>query len=650
MSSRRLTATVYGLGVLLVLAGLGGISRLALQLEAREHRSSAEKSFNETVQLALWRMESTLLPVLNREVGTPYFYYRPFYPAEGAYTRMWEEVPPDAVLVESPLLTDPGPFVLLHFEIGPDGSFTSPQVPHGNMRDQAEASDPSMAERIVAAEGRLSTLRSFLAPGMDDKVLVTAIIDANRALADASSTLKDELSIEGFDLGGDYEARQELLEFAQRSNIPRSKAGPAGRADESKRVAKAESAAGARRESEEALGLVAGALSNEATDALARPDDSGPEVGGFRTTWRTGPAGTGGQLVMLRTVNIAGNRTVQGVWLDWPAIENLLLSAVDDLLAGASLEPVYAGAVAAAASGQRLASVPAVLDPGRIPAYTIPTVTPTRAALVVSWTAVLAAVGAIGLVLRKSTELAERRGQFVTAVTHELRTPLTTFCLYTQMLADGMVQGESDRAHYLTTLKRESRRLSGIVENVLDFARLGQPRKARRNDAIALSELIERVRPALTERADTAGMTLDISVPDPDAHAPADPLTVERILVNLVDNACKYANVGDDARIELTTEVTGSVASISVRDFGPGIAAADASRVFKPFQRARRDANQPNPGIGLGLALARGLARELGGDLTLDRPARGPGARFRLTIPVTPSLSPTPGGPPADDS
>ena len=262
MSSRRLTATVYGLGVLLVLAGLGGISRLALRLEAREHRSSAEKSFNETVQLALWRMESTLLPVLNREVGTPYFYYRPFYPAEGAYTRMWEEVPPDAVLVESPLLTDPGPFVLLHFEIGPDGSFTSPQVPHGNMRDQAEASDPSMAERIVAAEDRLSRLRSFLAPGRDDKALVSAIADTDMALADASSALKDELSLEGFDLGGDYEARQELLEFAQRSNIPRSKAGPAGRADESKRIAKTESAAGARRAAAAApLGLSAGALS-----------------------------------------------------------------------------------------------------------------------------------------------------------------------------------------------------------------------------------------------------------------------------------------------------------------------------------------------------------------------------------------------------
>ena len=145
-------------------------------------------------------------------------------------------------------------------------------------------------------------------------------------------------------------------------------------------------------------------------------------------------------------------------------------------------------------------------------------------------------------------------------------------------------------------------------------------------------------------------MTLHIAAPDPDAHALADPLTVERILVNLVDNACKYANGGDDTRIELTTEVTGSTASISVRDFGPGIAPTDAGRIFKPFQRARRDANQPNPGIGLGLALARGLARELGGDLTLDRPARGPGARFRLTIPVKANPLSTPRAPSPGDS
>ncbi len=120
--------------------------------------------------------------------------------------------------------------------------------------------------------------------------------------------------------------------------------------------------------------------------------------------------------------------------------------------------------------------------------------------------------------------------------------------------------------------------------------------------------------------------------------------------MNLVDNACKYASGGDDTRIELTTEVTGSTASFSVRDFGPGIAPTDAGRIFKPFQRARRDANQPNPGIGLGLALARGLARELGGDLTLDRPTSGPGARFQLTIPVKANPSPTPGALNARDS
>ena len=103
-----MTAAVYGLGVLIVLLGLGGVTRLAFQLERREYEAAAQRRFGETVQLALWQMESTLLPIINGEMGTPYFYYRSFYPAEGAYTRMWEEVPPDAVLVASPLLPEPG--------------------------------------------------------------------------------------------------------------------------------------------------------------------------------------------------------------------------------------------------------------------------------------------------------------------------------------------------------------------------------------------------------------------------------------------------------------------------------------------------------------------------------------------------------------
>src|SRR5690606_23556726 len=94
--------------------------------------------------------------------------------------------------------------------------------------------------------------------------------------------------------------------------------------------------------------------------------------------------------------------------------------------------------------------------------------------------AVLVAVGAIGLVLRASMDLSDRRGRFVSAVTHELRTPLTTFCLYTEMLADGVVAREEARREYLSTLKDESRRLARIVENVLAYARLGEGRPKTR--------------------------------------------------------------------------------------------------------------------------------------------------------------------------
>jgi signal transduction histidine kinase len=659
-----MTAAVYGLGALIVLLGLGGVTRLAFQLERREYEAAAQRRFGETIQLALWRMESTLLPIINSEVGTPYFYYRSFYPAEGAYTRMWEEVPPDAVLVESPLLTNPGPYALLHFEIGPDGTFSSPQVPTGNMRDQAEAGDPAMSARIIASENRLRSLRSFLAPASKDKGERYAFSDLDAYIEDVERV--DQLSADDPDDSGrvgespaaasqqllaqdsprqkeDFEARKELLRLAQQSNIAQRDASGELEAEFAKTREKAAPPPSAPLDLSEALASdtrkrAAGFVESDETGEiglLVREADAanGPMIGMFRLVWRTGPDNTGGQLVMLRSVDVRGQRTVQGVWLDWEGIESLLLKATSQLLPQASLRPVYSDALPEAA-GQRLASVPAVLEPGPMEAIQIPMLTPTRAAVGVSWAAVLAAVGAIGLVLRKSTDLAERRGQFVTAVTHELRTPMTTFCLYTQMLADGMVREEGDRQHYLVTLKRESRRLAGIVENVLDYARLGQRRVQATGEAVSMDAVFNRVEPALMERAEAAGMALSIERIEPDVCVRADATTIERILVNLVDNACKYASEGE--RIEIVGRRTGAseAVEVCVRDFGPGVGAGEAGRIFQPFHRAKAHAESPNPGLGLGLALARGLAREMGGDLVLGRAGPGKGAVFCLKLAV----------------
>jgi K+-sensing histidine kinase KdpD len=111
---------------------------------------------------------------------------------------------------------------------------------------------------------------------------------------------------------------------------------------------------------------------------------------------------------------------------------------------------------------------------------------------------------------------------------------------------------------------------------------------------------------------------------------------VGQILFNLVDNACKYAS-GDDVTqriIDIDARMNGPSVRISVRDHGPGVPASCARTIFKPFDRGRYGPGDTTPGVGLGLALARGLARDLGGDLTLENSAANPGATFVVSLPM----------------
>ena len=120
-----------------------------------------------------------------------------------------------------------------------------------------------------------------------------------------------------------------------------------------------------------------------------------------------------------------------------------------------------------------------------------------------------------------------------------------------------------------------------------------------------------------------------------DVNVRAHVSAVEQILFNLVDNACKYAASASDRRIVLETARSRDRALLKVRDYGPGIARADARRLFRPFSKSARDAANTAPGIGLGLALSRRLARRMGGDLRLDETVTT-GACFVLSLPIAP--------------
>jgi signal transduction histidine kinase len=371
------------------------------------------------------------------------------------------------------------------------------------------------------------------------------------------------------------------------------------------------------------------------TPLLVGALDEGVVQGQFTPTWIVGPKAGADELLYTREVDAGTTHLTQGFWVDWPALRESLLADARDLLPGATLRPLVGAPDPAdeAVLGRTLAALPAVLDAPLPKMPEMPVWSPVRSTLLATWIAALGAMIAIALVLRASMELAERRGRFVSAVTHELRTPLTTFCLYSQMLADGMIRSDDDKRTYFKTLSTESQRLARIVESVLEYARLGR-RHGNGKTRVAATELIDKIVPSLKQRCDQAGMVLVVEgQADVAAHVIAEPATMERVLFNLVDNACKYAGASDDKRVHLIVETGARDLLISVRDHGPGLERQEQKRVFRPFVRGHRQTDGSIPGLGLGLALSQGLARELHGELRSV--SRNDGAEFRLRVPLS---------------
>jgi signal transduction histidine kinase len=332
-------------------------------------------------------------------------------------------------------------------------------------------------------------------------------------------------------------------------------------------------------------------------------------------------------------VSIEGKDYVQGCWLDWSRVREWLLAEVRDLLPQADLAPAKGDA----GNGETymLAALPVRVFPGAVPHDTPAGAWPVRLSLLIAWGCLLLGAASVALVLWGAIALSERRGAFVSAVTHELRTPLTTFRLYADLLAQGLITDEKKKEGYLNRLREESERLSHLVENVLAYARLSGPRSGGKVERVALAELVERSRERLAARAEQAGMQLVIEPPGGgvEARAAANTSAVEQILMNLVDNACKYAGRAADRRIHLQADRGGDRGLIRVRDHGPGISREEAKRLFRPFRKSAHEAASSAPGVGLGLALSRRLARDMGGDLRLEDDVKD-GACFVLSLPV----------------
>jgi len=604
------TWAVFGACLLLVLLAVGWVTRITLRLERSQMEARREAEAEEAVRLALWRMDSGLATLIARESARPYFVYRALYPAEGAYASMFDPVNPGEPIVPSPLLIQNPPHVLLHFQLHPDGSLTSPQAPAGDARRLAQDRYVSR-ERIEQAQALLARLshhatRQILEAVPRDTARAPqppAVASPRPRVPDSSIADSKTALLRGKDPDIDRRMREQIAREAMAQNTLRA----------------------------------------QASDQAARALDAGPpsavtpgfSPGAARVIeGALTPLVAHGQLLLARRVIVSGAEYIQGCWLDWPAIKGWLLPSIRDLLPAADLEPVTSNAP----NGDEhlLASLPVRLVPGSPPASSASSLTPVRVSLLIVWSCLALAGLASALLLLGTLTLAERRAAFTSAVTHELRTPLTTFRMYAEMLASGMVVGEEQRREYLETLSKEAERLSHLVENVLAYARLEKNSSGGRRERVGVQDLLERTTARLQERVIRAGMSLQIEA-DVAARAATvvtDASAVEQILFNLVDNACKYAADARDQRIHLQAAIAGRRVLLRVRDHGPGIAPAAARRLFRPFSKSAREAaNTSVPGVGLGLALSRRLARRMGGDLYLEKRSDD-GACFVLALPA----------------
>ncbi len=341
-------------------------------------------------------------------------------------------------------------------------------------------------------------------------------------------------------------------------------------------------------------------------------------------------------LILARRASIAGHEYIQGALLNWPSLKDDLLLEIYDLLPNADLRPVKKPD--SVPESHQLASLPVVLIPGPLVDVSASGFSPIKQSLLFAWGALGLAAIAGAFVLRGVISLSERRAAFVSAVTHELRTPLTTFRMYAEMLREGMVTNEVDRLKYLDTLRVEADRLTHLVANILAYARLERGRPGGNAESIPVGLLLEKTTERAADRAAQAHFQLSIE-PECDAlncAVLANPTGVEQILFNLVDNACKYAASAMDRTLHLEVTRKSDVIEIRLPDHDPGVSSEVQHRLFQAFRKSAQEAAHSAPGVGLGLALSRRLARDLRGDLCYEPSPNGSGACFILSLPLAP--------------
>jgi signal transduction histidine kinase len=609
----------------LVAGGLGWVTRAALELEREQLAARAKSELDERLRLALWRLDSFMIPELAREASRPFAHYSAIYVPFPTMDQTGKRMPPGVCLEPSPLLTTELPdWMLLHFSTAGDKNWWSPQVLSDTLRRRLGTVVPVEQKN----DSKKADLLKELSENVRNETLLSCVRQQESQFVVAPPTGMEDLSTKSaptasapnysWRIPDEFQTRRGVNVSAQtqsqapQMNNPSSNSlfygtlGPVGEnitshLDKSKNP-------------------------EQVVKSKGEPVATGP-----MTAFWINTVPQHERLVVARQVKVGAKDACQGILLNWGALEKKLQSVVADLFPDADLRPMRS---ATPANPERtMTALPVELVP---PAIVLPEPgwTPLRIGLALAWAAALIAIAAVGLGGWSLIDLSQRRVRFVSTVTHELRTPLTTLRLYLDMLAGGMVKDERQKDEYLRTLNAETDRLNRLVGNVLDFSRLENQRPRLETTTIKIKDLLDQVAATWNCRCKECGKHVLVeNAAGDDATLATDVKMVQQVLGNLIDNACKYSRAATDPRLWLRARLDGRTMALEVEDRGPGVSSSERRSIFRPFRRGK-DADVTAGGVGLGLALAQRWARLLGGRLTVCSGKEHSGACFQLRLPA----------------
>jgi len=235
--------------------------------------------------------------------------------------------------------------------------------------------------------------------------------------------------------------------------------------------------------------------------------------------------------------------------------------------------------------------------------------------------------------VRRQVRLAQQKTDFVSNVSHELKTPLTSIRMFADLLAEKRVPDEERQATYLRIISAESARLTRLINNVLDFARLERGAPPGEHHACDLVDAVRDVVETCQPHLETAGIAFRSEIEAESLPIIGDRDALAQIILNLVSNAEKYGGNDILVRVRRQEIPSGALGCVDVLDRGSGIPPKDVKTIFEAFHRLDDSLSSGIPGSGLGLTLARRMARGHGGDVTYS-PRAGGGSCFTLSVPL----------------